>query len=254
MMDFFSFQSKCYNFSIMGNGKSRTRNETVDLLLQALTALCIGISIFFFIVLASVTVFQLVYYGRIFPGVYVHDIYVGGLASDEVANHLEQNYQFTDSGYITLKYLDESISVEPERIGIHLDPVLSAEEAYKFGRSLPLKDWLWKQAIIFANHIEIAPVLGFDEQSALELMREIASSRDQSVIEAGLELTGTQVSATTGQIGQVLDVDASLGVITEHFTKYNPGNIYLKVDQQQPSMVDASKFISLSQDIQILIS
>lgn len=233
----------------MSDAKSLTQNQTIDLFLQALIALCLGIFIFLFLVLSSVTVFQLVYNGRIFPGVYIQDIYLGGLSSDEAARHLKKNHQFSDSGLITLNYINESISVEPEKIGIHLDAIRTAEEAYKFGRSLPLREWLWQQAIIFASHIEIAPVLVFNEQVALDFLRQVASSRDQSLVEAGLKLTDTQVSATTGQIGQVLDVDASLDAIYDHFIKSHPGVIYLQVEQQHPLMMDASKFIPLSQDI-----
>lgn len=233
----------------MDNGNSQSRNQAADLLLQALTALGIGILIFLFLLLSSITVFQLTYSGRIFPGVYTHDICVGGLTVDKAADHLTRYYQFSNSGYLTLKYLNESISVEPGQLGIRLDAVSTAEEAYQFGRSFPLRKWVWQQALIFAPHIEIAPVLIFNEQTAVDLLQQIGSERNQPLVEAGLELDGTRVAATPGQIGQILDIDASLVAIHERIMKSNPGIIDLQVEQQYPSMIDATEFIPFAQDI-----
>ncbi len=233
----------------MGNGNSRSRDQAVDLLLQALTALGIGILIFLFLLLSSTTIFQLMYSGRIFPGVYIHDVYVGGLSVDEAADYLSRNYQFSDSGNLTLKYLDESISVKPGQLGACLDAVSTAEEAYQFGRGFPLRKWVWQQALVFAPHIEIAPVLIFDEQIAVEFFQQISSERDQPLVEASLELDGTRVTASPGQIGQILDMNASLVAIHKRLMKSNPGIIDLPVEQQYPSMMDAEKFISLAQDI-----
>ena len=233
----------------MGNSNSRSRDKAVGLLLQTLTALGIGILIFLFLLLSSITIFQLTYTGRIFPGVYIHDISVGGLTIDEAADHLTRYYQFSDSDYLTLKYLDESISMEPGQLGIRLDAVSTAEEAYQFGRSFPLRKWIWQQALIFAPHIETTPVLVFNEQIAMDLLQQISSKRDQPLVEAGLEVNGTQVTATPGQIGYVLDLNASLVASHNRFIKPNPGIIDLQVEQQYPSMMDANEFIPLAQDI-----
>jgi hypothetical protein len=233
----------------MGNGNSRSRDQALDLLLQTLTALGIGILFFLLLVLSSITIFQLTYNGRIFPGVYIHDISVGGLTIDEAADHLTQHYQFSDSGYLTLKYVDESIFVEPGQLGIHLDAVSTAEEAYQFGRSFPLSKWVWQQALIFAPHIETTPVLIFNEQIAADLLQQIGGKRDQPLVEAGLEVNGTQVTATPGQIGYVLDMNASLFAINECLIKSNPGIIDLQVEQLYPLMLDANKFIPLAQAI-----
>ena len=233
----------------MGNSDSQSRDQAINLLLRALTALGIGILIFLFLLLCSITIFQLTYHGRIFPGVYIHDIHVGGLPVDEAADQITQNYQFSDSGYLTLKYLDKNISVEPGQLGVHLDAVSTAEEAYQFGRSFPIGKWVWQQAFIFAPRIETAPVFILNEQIAVDLLQQISSIKDQPIVEAGLEINGTQVSATPGQIGYVLDMNASLVAIRERLMKSNPGIINLQVEQQYPSMMDANKFIPLAQDI-----
>ena len=233
----------------MSNRNSRSRDQLVGLLLQALAALGIGSLVFLFLLLSSITIFQLSYIGRIFPGVYIHDISVGGLAVDEAVDHLTLNYQFSDSGYFTLRYLDESISVDPGQLGIRLDAVSTAEEAYQFGRSFPFRKWVWQQTLIFAPHIETSPVLIFNEEIAADLLQQIGSKRDQPLVEAGLEINGTQVNATPGQIGNVLDMNASMVVIHERLMKSNPGIIDLQVQQQYPSMIDANEFIPFAQDI-----
>ncbi|MCD6576815.1 MAG: VanW family protein [Anaerolineaceae bacterium] len=233
----------------MSNNNSQSKNKAAHLLTQALTALGIGFLAFLFLLLSSITIFQLIYHERIFPGVYIHSTHVGGLTVNEAANLLNEDYQFSKSGFITLKYLEESFSVKPGQLGIHLNAVSTAEEAYQFGRSFPLEKWVWQQALIFAPHIEIAPDLTFNEQDAVDVLEQIGNKRNQPLIEAGLEVDGTQVTATPGQIGQVLNIKSSLAAIREYFMNPSQGTIDLLVEQQYPLMMDATEFIPLAQDI-----
>ena len=53
----------------------------------------------------------------------------------------------------------------------------------------------------------------------MDLLQQIGSERGQLLLEAGLEVDGTQVTAIPGQIGQILDVKASLAAIHELFLK-----------------------------------
>jgi len=233
----------------MSNGNSRPRNLVVDLILQALTALCTGIFIFIFILFFAITIFQLTYNGKIFPGVNVGNISIGGLTVDEAKVRLTQSSQFSDSNHLTLKYLNESISVGVAQLGIRLDAASTAKEAFQFGRSFPFKKWVWQQMLIFAPHIDLAPVLIFDEQAAVDLLRKIGTEWDQPLVEAGLKVDGTRVTATTSQIGQALVMNTSLAAIREHFIKSKSGIIDLQVDEQHPSMMDANEFIPLAQKI-----
>ena len=233
----------------MSKEKFRSHNQIVDLIFQALTALGLGSLIFISIIFLTLTIFQLTYNGRIFPGVNVGIIDIGGLTIDEAKVRLTQSYQLSDSDSLTLKYLDESISVDVEQLGIRLDATSTAEEAFLFGRSFPFEKWMWQQTLIFAPHIDLAPVLIFNEQTAIELLQQIGDERDQPLVEAGLEAEGTQVTATTGQIGQTLIINTSLAAVREYFARSNSGNIYLQVDEQYPSMMDANEFIPLAQKI-----
>jgi len=233
----------------MGKEKLRSHNQVVDLILQALTALGLGSFIFISIIFLTLTIFQLTYHWKIFPGVSVGILDIGGLTIDEAEVRLTQSYLLSNSDSLTLKYLDESISVEVEQLGIRLDAASTAEEAFLFGRSFPFEKWLWQQALIFAPHIDLAPVLIFDEQTAIELLQQIGGERDQPLVEAKLEVEGTRVTATTGQIGRTLIVNTSLDAVREYFTRSNSGNIYLQVDEQYPSMMNANEFIPLAQEI-----
>jgi len=233
----------------MSNGNSRPHNQIVDLIFQALTALSIGVFIFIFIIFFVITTFQLMYNGRIFPGVNVGNINIGGLTVDEAEIRLTQSHRFSGSNHLILKYLNENISVEVAKLGIRLDAASTAKEAFQFGRSFPVEKWVWQQVFIFAPHIDLTPVFIFDEQVAVDLLREIGNKRDQPLIEAGLKVDGTRVAATTGQTGQALVMNTSLAAIREYFIKSKPGIIDLLVNEQHPSMIDANEYIPLAQKI-----
>ena len=233
----------------MGKNNKFSLKLNSNLIKQTLLSLVIGGLIFFFLFFMSITIFQLIYNEKIFPGVHVNHTNVGGLSAGEAAVYLTQSYQFSDSGNLTLKYLDENIQVKPEQLGVSLDAVSSSIKAYQFGRSFPITKLLFQQALIFAPHIEIAPIVVFNEQTASDFLKQISGERDKPMIEAGLNIEGTQVTAFSGQIGQVLDIEESLSIIQEQLEKPYPGVINLTVNEYFPEMTDASEFISRAQDI-----
>jgi vancomycin resistance protein YoaR len=233
----------------MNNSNPRQHSQLLQVFKHALAALGIGLLLFLFLFLCSITFFQLKYSGRTFPGVQVNEINVGGMSIEEAAVHLTQVYQFSPSKDISLKYLDEIISVAPEELGVQLDAVSTAMKAYQFGRSFPISKWIWQQPLIFAPHIEVAPVIIYDEQTAASLLSQISSSYDQPMVEAHLQIAGTVVNAKLGQVGRAMDIEASLKKIEDALFNLFPGSISLQVSEQTPKMMDASRFIPLAQGL-----
>lgn len=174
---------------------------------------------------------------------------IGAMTIEEAAVALTQNFHLTDNETITLNYLDISYSLKPEEIGISLDAVRTAMAAYQFGHGLPLTQWLWQQPLIFARHIEIAPLLILDENIALAILQEISLQEDQPVKEASLQIKGTQVISTQGQAGQSLDMKASLEKIANSLSNLQINQIDLPVTQVSPNLMVASEFIPMAQNI-----
>ena len=233
----------------MDNPESTSHKSLSQIFSQSLGAMVFGILFFLFILLFSTTVFQILHYNHIFPGVHVGGMDIGGMSIESAAVHLAQNYQLNDTGTIHLLYGEEMITERASDIGLQINAAATALEAYQFGRTLPIKDWIWQQAVIFSPHIEIAPTIIFDEQKAADVLSEISRERDQPLKEAQLKIEGTQVTALPGHNGRVLDIDASLENIKNSLNNFALDDIPLLVTYEEPVLIDATSFIPLAQQI-----
>lgn len=109
---------------------------------QALAILAFGSLMFFLISLLVVASYQIWYSGRIFPGISVQGIGVGGMTIRQAEAHLNKEMRLTPNGKIVLWHSDNRIEVEPAQIGIHLDTRSSAQSAFDFGRRGSIGAWL----------------------------------------------------------------------------------------------------------------
>jgi vancomycin resistance protein YoaR len=216
---------------------------------QTILSLILGIIAFVFIFFMAISLFQLKFNKRIFPGVHINNTHVGGKSPSEAAILLTQAYQFSDSGLLTLKYLDETILVTPEQIGISLDAVATSINAYQFGRSYPISKWLFHQALIFSPHIKLSPVVIFDKQIASEFLNKLANEWDQPLAEASLTISGTQVASIPGQNGHTLDIESSINNIQVQLLRPSLSTIPLIVKESLPTLPDANEFIPLAQEV-----
>ena len=213
-------------------------------------SLAIGVFLFIFLLLLSVSIFHLIYLGRIFPGVFVGDYPVGGLTVEQAAVTLTQHYSISGLEKINFTAPDNNYQLDPSEIGLSMDAVRSALSAFHFGRSLPVPNWLFEQIFIFSKKVEIPPVLIFDQNIALEKLENIALTEDIPLKEASLLLEGTKVIATPGQVGRTLDQVASLEKLTAAINNYDFDTIDLVIKEETPTLLDATPFLS---DAQIIL-
>src|SRR6266545_2097067 len=97
---------------------------------QFLLSILLGLLIFgasLFILILST---QIWYAGRIFPGVRVAGIDVGGLRPQEAADRINEGILYPRQGKILLRDGDRIWVAAPAELGLSLDPQLSARSAY----------------------------------------------------------------------------------------------------------------------------
>jgi len=218
-------------------------------LFPAIKALVISLFSFICIFFLVLAVFNGIHMKRIFPGVHIHGFPVGGLTVEEAAVKLTQEFAFFEDNNIALLYENSAHDMPANELGVSLDAVRSAIAAYKFGRSLPISKWLLQQPYIFASHVDVEPVIIIDETLMLQALKNIAAAEDISMSEAALVLDGTQVEAIRGQIGKSLDLKSSVMKITTAVRSDEFDRIQLVVNNDTPSLLDASPFISDAQAI-----
>lgn len=207
---------------------------------QVLAAFLSGLFLFLAAVLVWTIGFQLMYAGRIFPGVSIAGVDLSGLSPSEAAIKLDQNLTYPNSGKIVLRDGNRVWVVTPSQMGMTFDAYSSAQAAYQLGRSGGLFASLDGQLRARSQGAEVAPVITFDQRVAHQYLQTLSAEVDLPVQEATLKVEGTNVVAVPGQVGRNLDVQGTLVFLSAQMQTFRDGEVPLVIREQQPEIVDVS--------------
>jgi vancomycin resistance protein YoaR len=207
---------------------------------QILAALIGGFMLFLAIIITWTLGYQLFYAGRIFPGVSVSGVDISGLSPNDAAFKLSQTLSFPITGKILFRAADRAWVASPAELGMVFDPSASALAAYKYGRSGGLFGALAGQVRARGLGSDVPPVLIFDQRVAYSYLQNIASQVDQPVVEASLHLDGTNVDAQPGQVGRLLNLDATLIYLGAQLQSFRDGEVALVIQEAAPKLLDVS--------------
>ncbi len=216
---------------------------------QILAALIGGLILFLGLIVVWVIGYQLVYAGRIFPGVTVVGVDVSGMAPDQAALKLSEKLSYPISGKVLFRQGDKAWVSSPVQLGMVFDPSASARTAYELGRSGGLFAALDGQVRARGFGYDVAPVIIFDQRVAYQYLQGLAQQVDQPVIEAGLQINGANVTAISGQAGRTLNLDETLFSLSTELQTFRDGEVPLGVQVVQPSIADVSAQAVTAQQI-----
>jgi vancomycin resistance protein YoaR len=208
--------------------------------LQIVAAILGGMALFLAAILVWTVGFQLLYAGRIFPGVSIAGVDLSGLSPDEAALRLNQNLSYPHTGKIVLRDGGRVWVVTPAQMGMTFDASASAQAAYKMGRSGGPFTSLDRQLRARSRGVEVSPVILFDQRVAFQYLQSLSAEVDQPVVEATLKVESTNVVAVPGQVGRLLDVEGTLTFLSAQMQTFRDGEVPLVIREQTPEIVDVS--------------
>ncbi|MFZ5902122.1 MAG: VanW family protein [Chloroflexota bacterium] len=208
-----------------------------------------GLALFFGFLIVWTLGYQLIYAGRIFPGVTVAGVDISGLNPAEAAVKLNQTLSFPINGKVILRDGGRIWVVSPAELGMVFDASSSAQAAYRLGRSGGLFGALTGQLRARSQGQNLSPVIVLDQRVAYAYLQSLSSQINQPVREASLRLDGTNVIAEPGQVGRVLDVDATVAYLTAQLQTFRDGEVPLVIHEQTPQIMDASAQAEMARQI-----
>jgi len=214
--------------------------QRIPVIPQIVAALVSGVTLFFTIIIGWTLAYQLLYAGRIFPGVSVAGVDVSGLTPSDAAVKLNGALSYPISGKVLFRDGEKAWVASPAELGMVFDPSSSAVTAYDVGRSGGLFGALAGQIRARGDGIFVPPVIVFDQRVAYQYLRQISLQVDQPVQEAGLSLEGTSVVTTRGQVGRELKIDATLVYLGAQLQTFSDGEVPLVVQEIEPQILDVS--------------
>ncbi len=149
--------------------------------------------------------YQRSYQQKIYEGVTVSGINVGGLTQDEANQLLRQQLRYPTESAFAFRYEDRVWHAIPEELGMQIQYDATVKKAWAFGRSSDgttnLKDRY--RALIFGQNLEA--VLMFDERVAFNFITTLAGYIDEPLEQPSITLQGSEVQIAPGKRGLAVD-------------------------------------------------
>ena len=205
--------------------------------------LCVFLCSFLILLFGSVLAFELYYAKRIYPGVWVWTVGVGGKRPEEAAAVLEDGLGL-NAPLVYLRSPDRSWGVRPTDLGLRLNPQATLALAYQLGRDRSWAGNLLTHLRLLAYGENFPPIVVYDERVARFYLEALAEQVDLSPTDATLSLDGVVPIANPARSGRYLDVEATLVALVPAVTRLAPAEVEMVVHEIPPATTDAEQALA----------
>ena len=216
---------------------------------QALIALVAGTALFFILLLGTVIAFDVVYSGRVYPGVSVAGVDLSGLRQEQASARLAQALSYPVSGNVVFKLGEQVWAAKPAELGLFFDVQTSSNVALLTGRQGNPVRRLSEQFDAWYRGVDLSPLLVYDQRVAYNYLSSIAAQVDIPTVEASLSINGTDVVVRPGQVGRSVDIEATLGPLETQLRSLSDGMISVVLVEKPPVILDASAQAEIARKI-----
>ncbi|MCK6624602.1 MAG: VanW family protein [Anaerolineae bacterium] len=209
----------------------------ISLWLPALFVLTSGglLVILVFLTLA----YQVVYLNRVYPGVWVAGIDVGGMTQPQVMTIVSQRAAEYMTRQVTIQYGLETWTYSGQELGMRVDAATTANAAYAVGRNGNLfADMLTHLSLLrTARHIE--PVILYDTGPTNQMLQALADKINQMPQDAQLVIhPDARIEVIKAQRGRRMNVEATQPLIEAALFENNGQVVNPVVQQILPAVTD----------------
>jgi vancomycin resistance protein YoaR len=209
-----------------------TRFRWVGLLLGGLIGLAL------IVVTAFSLAWQGQYAGKVYAGVRVLGIGVGGKTADEAEALIRERVKPFVTEPVVLAWRGQEWRPSLDDLGIRLSVDATVEEAFNVGRTGDFFGNIAQQWASAQTGYNVPLTVQVSEPRMQEYLNSIADSTiNQELFEGDVRLAGTQIEAMPGKEGRTLDTYATISTIREAAAKLEPNKrIELPVTIVQPTV------------------
>lgn len=181
------------------------------------------------------------YADRVYPGVRVAGVDVGGQTLDQATATLQSRFTATDKP-VTIQAADVTLNLSPSELGAHPQAQILAAAAFQAGRSGNPRDTLIGPVVAAAESPSIAAAALVDDAALSRAVDRIGSQVDRAPKDARLEFQPS-VAIQPAVTGRVLDRARARDEIRAYLEAhvYHPASkpLALDVASTQPKVTDA---------------
>jgi vancomycin resistance protein YoaR len=190
------------------------------------------------LLLGSVLVFELYHANRIYPGVRVWGVDVGGMRTEEASAALVDDLEL-DAPLVTLRGPDRSWDVRLTDLGLWLDPSATLVPAYRLGREFSWIGNLLAHLELLIYGVDLPPVVIYNERVTHSYLEALAGRVDFFPTDATLSFNGVTPVVNPAQPGRYVDVEATLAALSPAVIRLSPADVELVIGEIPPTVADA---------------
>ena len=163
-------------------------------------------------------------------GVYIGNIYVGGMTEEEAVSAVEAYVESAESAEMTLKTGDKSVSVTAADLGISFSNLNVVDEAIDVGRSGNLiKRYKDKKDLQQGDKV-IALSLDVDSDAVASILSGKAAQLNQEAVDNGLVRENGAFKIIKGEQGIEVNVEDSIAAIENYISsEWDGGNAEIEL-------------------------
>ena len=183
----------------------------------------------------AVIAYQNSFRDKIYRGVSVDNVIVGGLTRSEAAEKLEQDLRYPIESSFRFTWQDKNWQASARELGFHPQTEPMTEAAFSIGRTGGLLDQISTQIAAMLHGVTIQPVFLFDERVAFNKITKIAEEIDTPMDDPSIVLQGSDVVIMPGKSGLMLDRQLTMSMLQIYAQNLQSAEIELPVVVLEPT-------------------
>lgn len=184
--------------------------------------------------LLAILLFSLFYWGKVFPGISVASVEIGGLPPEVVIEKLSR--EITPPKTITLSYQNESFEIPTDSLSLSYNFSKTASLAYNTHRTGNLLfDYYSRLASPFTKH-QVGLYFELNEKALSDHLSVIAGQVYIEAVNPSVEIMSDEVIIITGTKGQEADQKLLRALIGEHLSNPTGASILVPLTIIDPTI------------------
>ncbi len=201
------------------------------------------------IAMVALGMFQVEHFDKIYPGVSVWGVELGGTTRIEANERLSRQASFLQQEAVIFRDGGQVWAVTPAQVGMSVRIRDGVDQAFRVGHTGELWPDLVEQWSAFYQGVGIAPFIVFDMLMAEELVKSIAAKVNVTPGDAALSVIGSVLTVQDGHKGRTVDVQATVEELLKPLGDFSEADIPLVIDEFIPMVVNADEQRVIGQSI-----
>ena len=209
----------------MEDGRNNGSNIFSRVMFIIFGSILFGITLF----VAAVCFYDNSYRDKIYRGISVDNVSVGGLTRAEAAEKLDRELRYPIESSFTFTYEGRTWQASARELGFHPQTDEMTAAAYDVGRYGGLLDRISTIFSAMLHGVKIQPVFLFDERVAFNFITKMAEEIDTPMEDPSIVLQGSEVIIEPGKAGLQLDRGMTMAFLQIYASNLQSAEIELPV-------------------------